>query len=665
MKLFKYSLIAALALSGALCACDDDNDYAPGAAVSGDEVYFPEIENTTIDIPDQATSIDIPVARIKDAADVTVNVSSTVIDAEGQDASTVFTVPSQVTFKSGEKETPLTIAVDFAKVVADQDYTLTVNLEGNNTTPYGASSCTYTLRYAPWTEWEFVPGEEGVYTFAHLSSIKGDYEVGIVTRRSMINPDNIQYATVGPFSNGINFVYSVNMAETVEVDGKNYPKVSIQTYIPGLTNGASDEHFIWMDTRTWIAEFWGLGWDRVDQVMERNNFGPSYLNTDTGLFYLDVAVVSDDPALPGTSSAYGVGYEYLQLPGYKSYSISFSYSGNYVDMNDQEYAIVNAYKSEDVTSYIYDIFDGKLNDDQIATAIETMKADENLEAVTASNTNLAFNLTEDGTYTVVGIGRDASGEDVCTAAYSFDFNTVRGAEKWTSLGYCEYTDGFINCIYGTPTLTWDVEIQESNETPGLYRLVDPYKDWAAKYSNVEYLAGKYYLNINVQNPEQVYITTSKLGVVIDPSYGQAIVSSTANGLLENGISPDVIAANNCFGKLEDGIITFPTGRLLFIEENEYDGEGYYYANTDPDNNTKAETGTYDPFWGTGTFCVDMSGLAASASKVKSSKAPIYYDFVKNGEKFKSGFTIKTKTLKTLDPQVLQDYRKNNPRQLVY
>ena len=74
MKFFKYSLIAALALSGALCACDDDNDYAPGQPVSGDEVYFPNNQSATIDIPTEATSVSVAVNRLNSDNALTVGV---------------------------------------------------------------------------------------------------------------------------------------------------------------------------------------------------------------------------------------------------------------------------------------------------------------------------------------------------------------------------------------------------------------------------------------------------------------------------------------------------------------------------------------------------------------------------------------------------------------
>ncbi len=651
MKLFKYSLIAALALSGALCACDDDNDYAPGAPVAGDEVYFPITEDTTVDIPTDATSVDITVNRLRTCGPVVVNVVSTVTDSKGADASSIFTVPSEVAFKDGSETAELTVGVDFSKVVPDESYTVSLTLEGNDTTPYGPAARTYTLVYAPWTDWEYVPGEIGVYTMTVLSSIKGSYEVDVLTRKSLVNTNKVQYAVAGLFTNGIDFVYSMDLSETVNIDGEDYPAVTLETYKSPLTNGESDEHFWWMDVREWIAEFWGLGWDRVDAIMQLNNLPPSYFNTKTGLFSIDVAVVSDDPELPGTSGVYGVQYEYLQLPGYKSYNLEFEYTGNYVDpYNEIEYAIVNAYKSEDVNSYVYKLFGGQLVGDDLNAAVEDIKADEDLEAVTESTTNLAFPLKDNGVYTLVAVGRDAEGEEVCKQAYTFEYNTVQGgggAEKWASLGYCEYTDGFVNSAYrGIGGETWDVEIQESVETPGLYRLVNPYKEWAEAYE-VDYAKGNHYIVVNAQNPEHVYLDQTNIGLIVDPADGEWIVWSLGGYYLEAGNSEADIAKAGFFGTLEDGVITFPTASLLVGFEHD---AKWYTANINNNNPTGGQN------YGPGTFCIDMSSILSAPAKAKSISAKSKVSCEKVLEATTYSNSIKSVKI---DAQTLQNYRRAN------
>ena len=666
MKLFKYSLIAALALSGALCACDDDNDYAPGASVSGDEVYFPISESASIDIPTDATSVAVSVNRLHDTDAITVPVAAVVTDGEGADATSIFTVPSQVAFAAGENETTLTIGVDFAKVTPDEEYSLTLTLEGDNTTPYGASSRTYTLVYSPWTEWEYVPGEEGVYTMSVYSS--GEFEVPILTRQSLVNTNRVEYAVCDLFyanedeEDGplINFTYSMDLTNTIEVDGVECPIVTMSPLQLGENGAGTGNYLVLYDYRTWAVEVFGVSEANVDAWMERNDIAQSYFNPLTGTIAVDLILVGTKLE-PG--SYYSDGFDYIQLPGYKSYNLEFNYTGNFVDPKSEiEYAIVNAYKSEDVASYIYDIFAGELSGDDLDAAIESVKTNDDLEAVTDATTNLAFALEENGKYTVVGVGRDSNGEQVCKANYTFTFNSVQGApvEQWNSLGYCEYTDGFINALFSVPTLTNDVEIQESTETPGLYRLVDPYKDWADQLGT-DYLEGKHYIIFDASVPDEVVLYPTTIGVQISAQYGEFGVMSDAYYTLNQGED-----ATGLYGTLEDGVVTFPAGTLLVCMLN-YQNGNWYYANVDPNNPGLAEDyeGDFNPYWGKGPFMIDMGDLAAApAKKAPKATSPVDFSRVNKAATFKSSFRLHNdnKPMKTVGAKTLNDYRLANPRQ---
>lgn len=673
MKSFKYSLIAALAFSAALCACSDDNDYAPGAPVEGNQVYFSDQLSGDVAIPENATSVTVDVNRVVSDDECTVKVVSLVTDAEGTPVEGIFTVPSSVTFAKGEKVAPLVIGVDFAKVTPDKNYTIALKLEGDNLTPYGSSEYTANFSYAPWTEWEEVSDEDAEYTITGLSSIKGSYGVTAVKRSSMVNPNVMQYGVAGLFTNGIDFIYDVDMDNTVEVDGKEFPRVTLQTFYSGLHNGGTEEEFIWMDIREWIAEFWGRGWENVDRIMELNDFGPSYFNTETGMFYIGVAVISTE-CTPGTSEAYGVGYEYLQLPGYASYELDFSYSGNYVDSNGQEVAVVTGYKSDDVASYKCDVFPGKLGEDEVQAAVEVVKSNEDLPSIDTNPMYLTFALEEDGYYTVVGVGYDGNGEEVCTAAYSFEYGTVQGANPWESLGYCQYTDGNLVWLYGLPVVTWDVEIQQNTETPGLYRLVNPYSSEFCPYTKAAYdLGGNYYLEIHAEKPDQVYFDQQCLGI----NYGQGPIYtwSIAGMLLSSGrFTLDQIAAAGYCGTNVDGVITFPTGSLMTQFENQLAQGRYYPGNVDPENPTYEDDyeGEADATWGEGTFCIDMSEIAAAPRKVArptAAAAPksVVGRMLDHTKKIVDGAkqTALDRNMMNIDGKALQEYRKANPRQLKY
>lgn len=667
MKFYKYSLIAALALSGALSACSDDIDYTPGAPVSGDEVFFPLTQSEAVGIPFEATSVDIDVNRLVADNAITVPVAAVITDSEGEDATDIFTVPSQVSFAAGEKSTELTIGVDFSKVVAEEDYLITLTLEGDNTTPYGASTRTYTLAFSPWSEWKDVKGQTGVYTDSFFEP--GEYEVLVQTCNSTIDNTRFKYAVCDAnwfFYKGDerreddddpirDIEYTFDTTNYIEVDGVKCPIVSMNIVTTNYTNGG--EFMIFTDIRSYITEI--IGWDgaRADAYMESRGWGQSYFNPETGTFFIDVVWFTD-------SGMWSPAYDYLQLPGYKSYVLNFDYTGNFVDpYTEIEYAIVNAYKSEDVTSYVYDIFAGELEGNDLETAYADVKGNKELEAQTAGTTNLAFTLEEDGAYTVVAVGLDEEDEEVCKQAYSFNYKSVQGApvEKWNSIGYCEYTDVLMPFFFGLDYDIFDVEIQESEETPGLYRLVDPYKDIAEAYSRagMTYASGKHYITVNATNPERVYIITSELGIGY-PDYGQLLLTSEAY-LNLGDYSEDLIAQVGLFGKLEDGEITFPTATLLTTGEKL---SSWYYANTDPDNPTLDEDyeGKPDPTLGENPFSIVLPD-AASAAPAKSKKLePINYLSAKSLKKFESNFKVNksAKSLKTIDAKALKEYRLANP-----
>lgn len=661
MKLYKYSLIAALALSGALSACDDDNDYTPAAPVSGDEVYLPLSQDAEITIPENAEYITINVCRVKDDGVVTVPVTSSAVDGDGADVSSIFSVPSEVTFAAGEKTAELEVAVDFAEVVAEVDYVITVSLGGDQTTPYGASTREYTLAYSPWSAWQPIPGETAVYTDSNFEP--GDYEVPVYISKSTIDDVRVKYAICnadwffyrpsGSPDGYIDFEYYLDNSKTIDVNGVECPLVTMSTLISNYTSSSYDGNYMFTDMRTYLVDYCGLTGDAADQWMANRGYGQSYFNPETGTFVVDVLCTMTS----FSGQWFYAAYDYLQLPGYKSYVINFDYTGNFVDPAGTEYAIVNAFKSDDVASFKADIFLGALDESGVNAAIEDIRSNDDLESYTASTTNLAYICDEAGSYTVVGIGYDQSGNEVCNAAYTFEYATVKANDPWKSIGYCEYTDGIVNSVFSIPTLTFDIEVQENEEDPGYYRLVDPYQAMASMFKNGTYPSSRRYMYIDARDPMRVSIEESTLG--IDVGYGEMGCISVSAYYLAQGYSADVIANAGFFGVMENGVITFPTGMIYG-----FDDDGLFYANVDPENPTGGDNGDFDPTWGTGTFCIDMSSIAASAP----AKAKATQMFTPSSIRKACGIKdvrSPRKQLKTVSAKDLLDYRKQNLRQFSF
>ena len=165
---------------------------------------------------------------------------------------------------------------------------------------------------------------------------------------------------------------------------------------------------------------------------------------------------------------------------------------------------------------------------------------------------------------------------ILTKAEFVEFTTTKSPEVFKSLGKGTYTEDFLAGLFeGMENLTYEVEIQESVDNPGKYRLVNPYGaaypyNEPGDYDDTQ----DYYMVINAQDPEGVYIPLQ--GVGCDWGYGEWTVYSMAANYLDAGYTlADAKAAGQC-GTLKDGVITFPVKSLLITADGL--GGKIYYAN---------------------------------------------------------------------------------------
>ena len=158
-----------------------------------------------------------------------------------------------------------------------------------------------------------------------------------------------------------------------------------------------------------------------------------------------------------------------------------------------------------------------------------------------------------------------------SSAYSF-IGSI--AAPWESLGKATFTENCLGAYYGAKTVTYQVEIQENKLKPGYYRLVNPYGaaypyneegDWDDSQD--------YYLYIHAEDPDFVYMPYQGMGV--DWGDGEfALMDFAFYYMAAQGMSPENVKAQGHGGKLQDGIITWPTKGLLFAIGE----DGYYYGN---------------------------------------------------------------------------------------
>lgn len=158
-----------------------------------------------------------------------------------------------------------------------------------------------------------------------------------------------------------------------------------------------------------------------------------------------------------------------------------------------------------------------------------------------------------------------------------EFATTKNPEVFKSLGTGLYTEDFLAGLFdGMENLTYEVEIEESVDNPGKYRLVNPYGaafpyNEPGDYDDTQ----DYYLVIHAEDPDGVYIPLQ--GVGCDWGYGEWQCYSYAAYYMDNGYSLEEVKAAGKCGTLKDGIITFPESGLLITAPGL--GGSIYKANT--------------------------------------------------------------------------------------
>lgn len=163
---------------------------------------------------------------------------------------------------------------------------------------------------------------------------------------------------------------------------------------------------------------------------------------------------------------------------------------------------------------------------------------------------------------------------ILTKAEFVEFTTTKNPEVFKSLGMATYTDDLISSLFQASNVTYEVEIEESEENPGKYRLVNPYGaafpyneegDWDASQD--------YYLVIDATDPDYVIIPGQQ-SLGLNWGYGMMSVIGLYDYFLSTGQADEATlkAAGYC-GTLVDGVITFNPKTLGVADD-----DGMYYGN---------------------------------------------------------------------------------------
>ena len=240
------------------------------------------------------------------------------------------------------------------------------------------------------------------------------------------------------------------------------------------------------------------------------------------------------------------------FPGFTpaDYSAELAYSGIFTDASEKVFAVGSLTLGADAQEVKAIVMDAAVDANAVADAI----AAGELEATDVAAGSIQVPIPEDLTGKLQIIVVVLAGETVKNVvAAPFEYYGG-GASPWNSLGQGYFVDDMILPLFGYNPEPYPVEIQESTSTPGLYRLVKMYSAVAADFGVV---SGTGDVLVHAENPNAVYIPLQPLELTIG-SNGPFSLSTDAGELVEKyGFDAVYAQLPNIFGKLADGIITFP------------------------------------------------------------------------------------------------------------
>ena len=299
---------------------------------------------------------------------------------------------------------------------------------------------------------------------------------------------------------------------------------------------------------------------------------PCHYNSNKGLFVLNLIYYVDENNGSNASGYFGYGVETIQMDGFKQYDygLSLTHEGQDTNENGEECAVINVTMGADVSSCALAVVEA--NEDTDATVAGML--DGSIDCMTLiESKSVTVPLTKSGTYKAVAITYDEYDNMLAFHTMEFEFTVGNGDDNWVSLGMATYTDDLILPLSGNDPMSYNVEVLENREKPGLFRIVDPYGPEFPLYPYASSYADGTYIEIDATDPEGVWIEGWQSTGIDIANNGLMSVTSMAwyQADKESMTKEDAKEAGLC-GVFADGVITFPVdGVLVGINSKAYYG----------------------------------------------------------------------------------------------
>ena len=265
-----------------------------------------------------------------------------------------------------------------------------------------------------------------------------------------------------------------------------------------------------------------------------------------GSIYLDFVAADDTDYDVTVSCGLGETPARYESAGYDKYNSLEYYATASKDATE---AKIGLYKTATVDQYGMDVV---IND--LRNNVESVPADvlEEMKAV-GGYCSLFTKLSQNTDYTLVVWATNGTKAAYAASSYA----TAKIPETFKSLGVGQYTEDTFTHLFELDPVTYEVEILESEQKPGKYRLVNPYGEIFPYNAPGDWDDSQDWpIDIYASNPDRVYFPEQELG--IDWGVGTITIQSAGYYYMSVGNSADEVAAAGFFGTLKDGVITMPT-----------------------------------------------------------------------------------------------------------
>ena len=524
MKINKYFLGLAVAIIGGLTSCNTDVEgdrYSTGR----DNVSF-EAASKSLSVPveESTATIAVKLTRGNVASAYTAKYVATA-SADG-----IFTDDCNgvVNFEAGQGTA--TINVKAANLEKEVKYTYTMVLSdadiatADTVTNTQITEYTITIqREGDWTEWKkWNSAGTADYTYGGYFFSGDDPDLPFLYRQSVTSPTKYQLK-LQHWGSDVELVM-------------DYDSETGIVYLPETFTG-------------YVHSTYGNIY-----VTDYSNYKPDSgihgkFDTKKGIITLVVYYFDAD-------GGWGAGYEYIYIDGYvrADYSITaLTYAGIFTDSQQKVFAVGALELAADASNVKAVVIDASADADAVADAI----ASGELEAVDVEAGNIYVPIAEGqtGNLQIVAVSLDADGAVASTASAAFEYYGG-GKNPWQSLGKGYLTDNLLTPFFGPneetayDPQTYEVEILENSDEPGMYRIVNAFQG-AAEYMGYSayYTPANIDVNATVAS-HGVYIAVQQTGLA-----GYAI--SSRGGYMLQNYDFETLYQYGYFGTLENGVMTFP------------------------------------------------------------------------------------------------------------